>query len=465
MDFKKYFGDKAFFKKTLIIAVPLMMQQLVSTAVNLLDNLMIGQLGDHALAGVAAVNRYFMIGLFGTWGILAASSVFMAQFYGSNDDDHMQQTFRYSIFSSSIVMSIFIAISMVFPEQIIRFFIDNDAVLEQGMQYIFISGLSFIPTVFSMAIASSMRATGDTKAPLIASVFSMFTNLFFNYVLIYGHLGFPALGVKGAALGTFLARIVELLIVSYALKKGFYRFKSNINSLFNISKTLVKAITLKALPLSINEILYTGGMALLLRFYGTRGADVISGYSITATVSDLFFTMNAGMSVATTILVSQALGANKIDEARDNGYRLIGFGAVLAAVFGVLLFLSSFAVPYLYDVSANATWIAQTFLRIMSFLFWIYIINTTIYFILRAGGDSKSTLIIDSGYMWCVNLVAVGFATYYTNLNIIGLYLVGQSTDVIKMVIAMKFLHKEKWLLNLAEEEKIEELMEELMHE
>ena len=318
MNLKKYFGDKVFFKGTLLIAVPLMMQQLVSTAVNLLDNLMIGQLGDHALAGVAAVNRYFMIALFGTMGILAAASVFMAQFYGSNDDDHMEQTFRYSIISSSIVMSFFIIIALVFPNQIIRFFVDSDLVVGQGLEYIFVSALSFIPTMFTMAITSAMRATGDTKAPLIASVISMFTNLIFNYVLIYGHFGFPALGVYGAALGTLIARIVELLIVTYALKKGFYRFKSPMKQIFKISKTLTKAITLKALPLSLNEIGYAAGMALLLRFYGTRGADVISGYSITATISDLFFTMNAGMSIATTILVSQALGANKIKEARDN---------------------------------------------------------------------------------------------------------------------------------------------------
>lgn len=465
MNFRKYFGDKAFFKSTLVIAIPLMMQQLVSTAVNLLDNLMIGQLGDSAIAGVAAVNRYFMIALFGTMGILAAASVFMAQFYGKNDEEHMQQTFRYSILASAAIMSFFIIISMLFPEHIIRFFVDNDAVVNQGLQYIFVSALSFIPTMFTMAIAGAMRATGDTRAPLIASVVSMITNLVLNYILIYGHFGFPALGVLGAGIGTLVARIFEFIIVGYALRRGYYRFKSSIFELFNIPSVLAKAITIKALPLAINEVMYASGMALLLRFYGTRGADVISGYSITATVSDLFFTMNAGMSIATTILVSQPLGANKIKEARDNGYRLLGFGVVLSAVFGILLFFSSFLVPYLYDVSANASWIAQNFLRIMSLLFWIYILNTTVYFILRAGGDTKSTLLLDSGYMWSVNLVAVGIATYFTNVNIITLYLIGQSTDIIKMIIALKFVHKEKWLVNLAEEESIEETIEELLLE
>lgn len=453
MILKRYFGDRMFFKTTFLIAIPLMLQQVVSTAVNLLDNLMIGQLGDHSLAGVAAVNRYFMIALFGTMGVIAAASVFMAQFYGSDDRNHMQQTFRYSILSTCLIMSIFIVIALLFPQEIIAFFVKDPRVISEGSRYISISALSFIPTMFTMAIAGAMRATGDSKTPLVASVASMLTNLVFNYALIYGHFGFPAMGVVGAGIGTLIARLVELIIISISLKKGFYPFSSSLSSIFNISPQLVKSITLKALPLSINEVLFACGMALLLRFYGTRGTDVISGYSIAVTVSDLFFTMNAGMSIAATILVSQPLGANDLDKARDNGYRLLGFGFVLASIFGVMLFITSFIIPSLYNVSDTAIHLATTFLRIQAFLFWIYVLNTTVYFILRAGGDTRSTLMMDSGYMWTVNLVCVAIATYYTDLNVIGLYLVGQSTDVLKMLISLTFIHKEKWLVNLTKKE------------
>ena len=458
MNIKKYFGDKKFFKSTLIIAIPLMLQQVISTSVNLLDNLMIGQLGDHAIAGVASVNRFFMIAIFGTVGITAAASVFLAQFYGNKDEEHMKQSFRYALIASSFIMMVFIALAFIFPQQIIRFFVNDQKVLESGMQYIYVSALSFLPTMITIAITASMRAIGDSKKPLFASIISVFTNLILNYILIYGHFGFPQLGVLGAGIGTLIARIVELVIVLYFLKKVDYGFKTKISELFDISRTLIKAITLKALPLSINEIMFAMGLAMLMRFYGTRGADVISAYSITNTVADLFFTMNAGMAVATTILVSQPLGANKIQEARENGFHLLGFGIILSIVFGILLFMASFLIPHLYNVSPNAINLSQTFLRIMSVLFWIYVVNTSIYFLLRAGGDTRSTLILDSGYMWCVNLLFVGIATYYTNLPIIGLYLVGQSTDVVKMVIALKFIHKEKWLVNLAAKEKEEEL-------
>ena len=316
MNLRRYFGDKDFYKHTLHIAVPLMLQQLVSTSVNLLDNLMIGQLGDHALAGVATVNRYFMVAIFGTLGIIAASTVFLAQFYGSNDENHMKQTYRFSIISTSMIMSFFIVLALAFPSKIVGFFVDDSNVIFEGSRYIVIAALSFIPTMFTMAIAGSMRAVGDSKSPLIASLISMMTNLFFNYALIYGHFGFPAMGIVGAGIGTLIARIVEIIVIILFLRRNDYPFKTPITTLFQVSPTLVKAISLKALPLALNEVLYASGMAMLMKFYGTRGADAISGYSISLTVSDLFFTMNAGMSVATTILVSQPLGANKKKKPR-----------------------------------------------------------------------------------------------------------------------------------------------------
>lgn len=444
----KYFGDRAFFKMTLFIAIPLLLQQLFSNAVSLLSNLMIGQLGDYALAGVATVNRYFSIATFGTMGVIAATAVFMAQFYGADDKEHMKQTFHFMLLASSTIVGIFIVFGFLFPETIIRFFVDDPLVVEQGLKYIYICGLTFIPNMITLAIAGSMRATGDSKTPLVASVISMLTNAFFNYCLIYGNLGFPRLEVTGAAVGALIARIVELIFMLYFLKVGNHAFYAPLR-LFKITKNLSKRIIQKALPLAFNEVLWAFGMALLLKFYATRGPSVISGYSIASTVSDMFFTMNAGMSVAATILVSQPLGANKLDEAKSNGFKLMGFSVVLSMVFGVLLFASTFVIPYIYNVSSEAMWTAQTFLRIQSPLFGIYVMNTTCYFLLRAGGDTKSTLMLDSGYMWCVNLVAVGLATYFTPLGIIGLYIVGQSTDIVKLFVAQWFVHKEKWVRNL----------------
>lgn len=449
--FKKFIGSKEFNKRVLVIAIPLMLQQLIATSVNLLDNLMIGQLGSDALAAVTAINRYFLIAIFASLGLMAAATVYIAQFYGAKEEENMKAAFRFGLISTMSVTLLFVIAAFVFDQQIISFFVKDEAILGHGLDYIHVAALTFVPNAIVMAVGGAMRSIGESKLPLIASVISVFTNAFFNYVLIYGHMGFPKLGVFGGALGTLIARFVELAFILYYLKKGDFAFKTKLKDLFHIPAQLAKRIWVKALPLLMNEILWASGMALLLKLYATRGNDVISGYSIASSLADLFFTMNAGMSIASTILISQPLGANKLEEARQNAYNLIGFAVMLGAIFGVLMFIMSFAVPYMYSVSDESMHIALTFIRYQSFLFIVYVMNTTCYFILRAGGDTRSTLILDSLYMWTVNLSIVSFFTYFTSVNIISLFLIGQMTDVIKFAISYRFVKKERWVMNLAD--------------
>jgi Na+-driven multidrug efflux pump len=155
------------------------------------------------------------------------------------------------------------------------------------------------------------------------------------------------------------------------------------------------------------------------------------------------------MTVATTVVISQALGANKIEEARRDAYRLLHFSQFLAVIMGILLFSLSFVIPKFYDVTETSRVTAETFLRIMGFMFWIYMSNAQCFFTLRAGGDTKSTLMMDSVFMWVVNLPVVAAVTYFTNWNVFSIYIVGQSTDLLKFALAYSLLKQEKWAKNL----------------
>lgn len=447
--FARFTGDKEFYKKVLIVAVPLMLQQLVTSSVNLLDNLMVGQLGDASLSGVAVTNRFFMIGVFGTFGVLAAAAIYIAQFYGAKDEEHMKMSFRYSILSAYIIMMPFVLMGILMPEAILGFFTKTPAIIAEGTTYMRIAALTFIPTAMTLSLGSAMRSIGQTKIPLYAGVVSVLTNAFFNYVLIFGHFGFPRWGVAGAAWATLIARVVEMTILLVVMKKKHFPFSTKVKDLFHISKYLVKKVTLKALPLATNEVLWSGGMAALFKFYSTRGDAVLVGFQISGATADLFFVLMGGMAAATTIMISHPLGANRLDEARENGYKMLGFSVMLALMLAVLMFLSSFFVPYLYNVSDESRWIAMTQLRIMSVMFWIYMGAAECYFILRAGGDTKSTLFMDSMYMWAVNIPIVAAVTYLTKWPVFGLYLVGQATDFFKLMLAFSLVRKEKWVKNL----------------
>lgn len=449
MDLLRLKENKTFYLKVLALAIPFMLQQLITSSVNLLDTLMVGQLGDAAIAGVAAANRYYMIANFGLFGVGGAVSIYLAQYFGAKDEEHMRQTFRYAILSAYVIVTPFVVLGLLFPDTILGFFTKDAAVIEQGSTYLRLALLTYIPMALSITIGNSMRSLGETKVPLYASITAILTNAVFNYALIFGHFGLPRWGVAGAAVATIIARVVEVVIFLVILNRRHFVFNTHIRDLFKISGKLSRVITVKAIPLTTNEILWSSGMATLFMFYSTRGTEVMAGMSISGSVADLFFTLFGGMAVATTVMISQELGANHLDEARTNAYKLMRFSIMLAVGLGLLMFASSYIATGFFNVSDYSKQTAQNFLRIQSFMFWIYMTNAQCFFILRAGGDTRSTLAMDAVFMWLVNIPAVGIVAYLTDWNVFGLYLVGQSTDFIKLAFAYGLVRREKWVKNL----------------
>ncbi len=445
----KFIADKKFYKMVMIIAIPLMMQQLITSSVNLVDNLMVGQLGDAALGGVAAVNRYYLIATFGTNGFLAAVSIFIAQYYGAKNELKVKECFRISILIASMIMLMFFLIGFVFPIEIVEFFTKDPLIVKEALDYLGVACFTFLPMIISLSVSSAYRACGQTKIPLCVSIVAVVINTTLNYAFIFGNFGFPVMGVAGAAIATLIARIAEAMLLLLTMK--FYQpvFITKITKIFNFSKELLVNIVRKGAPLACNEVLWSLGNAMLFKFYATRGAEVMSGYAISMTTADIFFVLFGGMSVAANVLISQKLGANQLELARSNGYKLIGFSSIMSIFFAILMFTSSFFIPYLYNVSEYASFVARSVTQVQSLMFWIYMITTMCYFIVRAGGDTKSTFIMDSVYMWSINLPIVASFAYFTDISIIYLYIAGQLTDIIKMLFSYHLVKKEKWVKNL----------------
>lgn len=446
----KYFGDKKFNLKVLMIALPIMLQNLVTTSVNLVDSLMVGQLGDAAIGGVAAVNRFYMIMNFGVMGFVSAVGIFIAQYYGAKNEHKMKESFRISILGSYFIILPFFLLAFLFPQTILTFFTKDQVVIQTGVDYLRVACLTFLPLGLSLSLSSAMRCVGETKYPLYVSILSVLINTCLNYCLIFGNFGFPKLGVQGAALATFIARIVEMLILMFITNRIYFPFNTKYRNLFKVPSELVKQITIKAAPLCLNEILWSAGNAIILKFYGTRGSFVLSGYSISATTTDIFFTLFSGMAVATTVMVAHELGASRLDKAKENGYKMIGFSFIVALIFACLMFAMSFIVPLLYSsASQEVLDVAQAMVRVQSIFFILYTLYIQNYFIIRSGGDTKSTLLMDAGFMIVVTVPVLYILAYHTNVNIYLMYILTQCVDVLKFFISRYLLKKEKWLVNL----------------
>ena len=449
---RKYFGDRKFIYSVLAVAIPIMLQNLIQTSVNLVDSLMVGQLGDAAIGGVAAVNRYFLILNGGMFGLTSAVAIFIAQFYGARNEAKLRESFRFSIVSSYVVILPFFIIAFLFPEAILRFFTKDVTLIESGVQYLRYACYTFLPLGVSMSISGAMRCIGETKIPLIASVISVGVNTFLNYCLIFGNFGMPNLGVQGAAIATLVARLVEMSLLLIILKFTEFPFKTKLQDLFDIDSGLVKQISLKAAPLAMNEILWSGGNAMMLKFYGTRGGVVLSGNAICGTFTDIFYTLFSGMSVATTIMVSQPLGANELEKAKDNGYRMVGVASLLAFCLSCLMVTTNFIVPLLYaSASLEVLTIAKSMIIVQAVCFPIYTLNIQSFNVLRAGGDAKSTLILDSGFMWGFTIPMLAIFAYFTNINIYLLFALGRGSELVKLILSFALLKKENWVKNLTE--------------
>ena len=448
----KYFGDKNFNLKVLMIALPIMLQNLVTTSVNLVDSLMVGQLGDAAIGGVAAVNRFYMIMNFGVMGFVSAVGIFIAQYYGAKNEQKMKESFRISILASYCIILPFFLLAFLFPNTILNFFTKDQIVIQAGVEYLKVACFTFLPLGLSLSLSGAMRCIGETKYPLYVSVFSVLVNTILNYCLIFGNFGFPQLGVQGAALATLIARIIEVLILMLITNRVHFPFNTLYRNLLKVPYDLVKQITVKAAPLCLNEILWAGGNAVILKFYGTRGSFVLSGYSISQTSTDIFFTLFSGMAVATTVMVAHELGANRLEKAKENGYKMIGFSFMVAVVFACLMFTMSFIVPLLYSsASQEVLDIATAMVKVQSIFFILYTLFIQNYFIIRAGGDTKSTLLMDAGFMVFITIPILFGLAYYTNINIYLMYILGQCVDVLKFFVSRHLLKKEKWVVNLTE--------------
>lgn len=342
MKLKKLFGTKAFYISVITIALPIMLQQGLTCIVGLLDNIMVGTVSEDALAGVAVSNQILFIYNLIIFGGLAGPGIFLSQFFGSGDDEHLRQAFRFKILLAALITVVALIVFSIFKEDIIRMVFSNDEVNEElavseAIRYIDVMLFSLPLFAISQVFSTSLREMGKTVVPMISGSIAIIVNVILNYCLIFGKFSFPELGVQGAAIATLISRIIEagVLFLFIVCKKMVF-INTGIFK-FHIDKPLFKEITKKGFPLLINEFLWSTGFSMIVFCYAFRGKAVISAVSIATVVHDFNFVVINGLASAISIMVGKNLGANKLKEAKDNAYKLMTFSILICALMGAIL--------------------------------------------------------------------------------------------------------------------------------
>lgn len=458
---KKYFGDRQFYKMVLAVAVPIMVQNAITNFVSLLDNIMVGQLGTAQMSSVAIVNQLIFVFNLCIFGGLSGAGIFTAQYFGNQDREGVQNTFRYKLWMGIILTVGALLLLSMGNEPLINAYLHNSndgtdlsTALFYGKQYLWIMLAGLPPFMLAQVYASSLRECGETVAPMRAGVAAVFVNLIFNYLLIYGHFGFPEMGVQGAALATSLSRYVEMvLVIGWA-----HRNREKVSWLPGAYRTMripmeqVKQYFIKGFPLLLNEALWSLGLALLLQCYSVRGIDVVAGMNISNTICNLFNAVFISLGSAISIIAGQMMGAGKLKEAKETDTRMIVFSICCGLGIGIVVALGSSVFPLFYNVSEASRAMASRFILIAALYMPVNSFLNAAYFTLRSGGKTVITFLFDCGFTICVNLPIAWVISRYTTLAPALMYLLVESSNLIKCVIGYVLVKKDVWLQNLVSE-------------
>ncbi len=455
---KKYFGDRKFYKMVLAVAIPIVVQFGISNFVNMLDNIMVGQLGTEQMTGVSVVNQLMFVFNLALFGAISGPGIFTAQYAGQKNDEGVRHTMRFKLILSVLISVIGIVIFVLFKESLIMLFLhDNNSGIDlvkslvSAKDYMFVMLFGLVPFALTCSYAGTLRETGETNLPMIAGVIAILVNLVFNYILIFGHFGAPKLGVVGAAIATVLSRYVELLIVviwththktrapyGVGLYKGFY-----------IPAALIRKMIVMGTPLFFNEFLWSMGMSSLTQCYSMRGLDVVAAFNISNTIVNLFNVVLISMGNVVSIIIGQQLGAGDMEQVVDTDRKLIMMGVLASAFMGIVLIAAAPLFPKFYETTDDIRKLSVELMRIAAIFMPIGSYLNCAYFTMRSGGKTVITFLFDSVYLWVLCFPIAFVISRFTDLPILPFYVIILSLDFVKVIIGTILLKKRIWIQNI----------------
>lgn len=445
------FKDKRFNTVIKTIAIPVALQNLLMSALNTLDTVMISSLGDAAISAVGLANQIFFFLSLICFGITTGSSVLIAQFWGKEDNDSIKKVHGMSLMLSVIVAIIFTIAAQIMPDKLMKIFIDKSEVVAYGVDYLRTVSFSYVLTSITFAYAVAMRSVGNAKSPLAASIVAFIANTFFNYCLIFGKLGFPKLGVVGGALGTIIARFLELSVILYVI----YKFKGPINAsyreLTSWDKNFYKRYFKTASPVIINETFWSLGQVIYSVAYAKLGTEAITALQVGMAAQNILFVLVRGLSSACTVMIGNDIGAGKEESAFKFGNNFLILSALAGIVSGLLLIILRPAILLMFPkISMGAYKVSMQLMVVIGITFFIRTYNSTLIVgILRGGGDTKYSMILEMSSVWLIGIPMAFLGASVLHVPLYAVYLLVSLEELVKAIVGIIRVRSKKWIKNV----------------
>ena len=450
-----HLGPLSFYRKAVLIAVPVMFQGLIQTLVSLVDNFMVAGLGDLKMSGVNVTNQFMFLFFIALNTAMIAGGIFMSQFNGVGDSKGMGQVFRFKLFTGFFLVLVMSVCAIVFPEELLELLLNKNVqkneIVAEGVPYFKLMTLTFIPIIVSTAIASSLRETGRVVPPLVISICATAVNTFFNWIFIYGNLGAPRMEIHGAAVATIIARVVELLLFICFIVKTKPGFFIIITTLFQMDFGLFFKILRKSGLILISELSWAVTEIIMTAvYYGRGGAGIVSGLSAAWAIANIFMIAFNGIHTATGVLIGGRLGRNELSEARQearwirNGSFIFGLGLCLLELCSIIL------IPVVFgNLSDNARDVCRMMIIVISVYMPVWSYLNAQFAVARSGGDAVMGAWVDLSINSTLFLPGIFLLAMFTDLGPVEMYAIVKTTDFVKVGIAMWQLKKERWVRNL----------------
>ena len=463
------FGSGNFYKNVLAIAVPIMLQQLIQSMVSLIDNFMVSGLGDISMSGVNIASQVLFVFMVLINTICMTGGIFLTQFFGAKDSGGMKQAFMFKLLAGFVALIPYLMVCLIYPREILSFMVMGNTqaalILDEAVPYIRIMSVVGIPMIISVSIASSLRDMGRVKTPLVVTVIATLTNTVFNYLLIYGNFGMPALGVRGAAYATVIARTVEFVIFAFIYFKGKPDFAVHFSREFIIDGKLFREILKKGALMLFCEMTWVLSETLTTAIYNGRGgADVVSGMASSFAIANLFFVAFGGIYSATTVIIGKTLGEGNLEKARREKTWLLSGSIVFGVAMTFVGFATTLIIPVVFGkLSPSAITISRSMVILMAFFMPVWVLVNAQQAIARSGGDTKMGAYADAGITIVVMLPMLFLLARYTDIGPVQMYLCVKLLDIGRTLIFHFWLKKERWLNNLACEHQSEPRVQEAL--
>lgn len=445
-------GNRAFLSTMLRLAVPIATQQLVMNALNAVDVLMIGQLGETAVAAVGLANQvFFLMSLF-LFGVGSGAAIFSAQFWGRGDVYNVRRMLGLALILASAGSALFSLAAVAAPETVLAFYSADPAVIALGSRYLRIVGLCYVPTAITVMYGILLRSTRNVKVPMVVSVSALSFKTLLAYGLIFGHFGLPPLGVPGAAIATAIARTLEcagMLLLTYGLNLPT---AARPRELLAIDRQLVGQFLRTSSPVVIGEVLWSFGITTYAAIYARIGTDSVAAVNIATTIEGIALVPFLGMGNACAIILGNRIGAGDTATASDYSRRFLKLAVMVGLAVGALIFASAWFVTDLYRISPEAQRYVRGVLTVMSAVLWLKAANVLmIVGIMRSGGDTRFALFVDTAPLWLIGVPMALLGAFVLRLPVYWVVLMVASDEATKFCLGLYRVLSGRWINNVVQ--------------